>query len=141
MYIYENAAKGGVYHCAKNYFLSFSHFWFATPQEVLQADWQEVWHSPQPPVATLFTISLVSIVLILLISITPILKASKLETAYLHSKYYHTKPLMSRIITLKNPTSHILQDALIHQSTTPLTTNFRYLLTNNVLCCTIVLVQ
>ncbi len=34
---------------AKNYFAAFSHFWFATPQEVLQADWQEVWHSPQPP--------------------------------------------------------------------------------------------
>ena len=27
----------------------FSHFWLATVQEVLQADWQEVWHSPQPP--------------------------------------------------------------------------------------------
>jgi len=32
-----------------NYLLLFSHFWFATPQLVLQADWQEVWHSPQPP--------------------------------------------------------------------------------------------
>lgn len=34
-----------------NYLLSlhFSHCWFATPQEVLHADWQEVWHSPQPP--------------------------------------------------------------------------------------------
>jgi len=31
------------------YFLSCSHFWFATEQEVLLADWQEVWHSPQPP--------------------------------------------------------------------------------------------
>jgi len=32
------------------YFLSdFSHFWFAMPQLVLQADWQEVWHSPHPP--------------------------------------------------------------------------------------------
>ena len=30
-------------------YLLFSHFWFATPQLVLQADWQEVWHSPQPP--------------------------------------------------------------------------------------------
>ena len=29
-----------------SYLLLFSHFWFATPQEVLQADWQEVWHSP-----------------------------------------------------------------------------------------------
>ncbi len=30
---------------------SFSHFWFATVQEVLQADWQEAWHLPQPPLA------------------------------------------------------------------------------------------
>jgi succinate-acetate transporter protein len=29
------------------YFLS--HFWLATVQEVLQADWQDAWHSPQPP--------------------------------------------------------------------------------------------
>ena len=34
----------------RNYLLC-SHFWFATVQEVLQADWQEVWHSPQPPCA------------------------------------------------------------------------------------------
>ena len=33
-----------------NYFLSlFSHAWLAIPQLVLQADWQDVWHSPQPP--------------------------------------------------------------------------------------------
>ena len=31
----------------------FSHFWLAIPQLVLQADWQEVWHSPQPPLAAL----------------------------------------------------------------------------------------
>ena len=34
----------------RNYFVSlFSHCWFAMPQLVLQADWQDVWHSPQPP--------------------------------------------------------------------------------------------
>ena len=35
-----------------NYLLSFSAFsqvWLAIPQLVLQADWQEVWHSPHPP--------------------------------------------------------------------------------------------
>jgi hypothetical protein len=32
-----------------NYLLSFSQAWLAMPQLVLQADWQEVWHSPQPP--------------------------------------------------------------------------------------------
>ena len=38
------------YGCEKpRHFADFSHFWLATPQEVLQADWQEVWHSPQPP--------------------------------------------------------------------------------------------
>jgi hypothetical protein len=38
--------KAGVY---LNYLL-LSQLWLMTPQEVLQADWQEVWHSPQPPV-------------------------------------------------------------------------------------------
>jgi len=32
----------------------FSQDWFATVQDVLHADWQDVWHSPQPPVASVF---------------------------------------------------------------------------------------
>ena len=56
-------AKGGI-RFVRNYLLLFSHFWLATPQEVLQADWQEVWHSPQPPVTTLLVRSRVAIVLI-----------------------------------------------------------------------------
>lgn len=32
----------------------FSQLWFPTVQLVLQADWQEVWHSPQPPFFTVF---------------------------------------------------------------------------------------
>ena len=35
-------------------YLLLSQLWLITPQEVLQADWQEVWHSPQPPVFTVF---------------------------------------------------------------------------------------
>jgi hypothetical protein len=31
-----------------------SHFWFATVQLVLHADWQDVWHSPQPDLARSF---------------------------------------------------------------------------------------
>ena len=27
----------------------FSQTWLPTVQEVLQADWQDAWHSPQPP--------------------------------------------------------------------------------------------
>jgi len=37
----------------------------ATPQEVLQADWQEVWHCPQPPFSELSESILVLIVIIL----------------------------------------------------------------------------
>ena len=47
-----------------DYLRHFSQGWFATPQDVLHADWQEVWHSPQPPSFVLLTISLVLIVLI-----------------------------------------------------------------------------
>ena len=49
-----------------NYLLSLllSHFWFAIPQLVLQADWQEVWHSPQPPFFALSHRLRVSMVLI-----------------------------------------------------------------------------
>lgn len=51
-----------------NYLFSlFSHFWFATPQLVLQADWQEVWHSPQPPFLALSQRLRVSRVFILFI--------------------------------------------------------------------------
>ena len=31
-----------------------SHVWFPTVQDVLQADWHDVWHSPQPPFLTVF---------------------------------------------------------------------------------------
>ena len=34
---------------AASYFAAFSQLWFPTVQEVLHADWQEVWHSPHPP--------------------------------------------------------------------------------------------
>ena len=54
-----------------NYLLVFSHFWLAIPQLVLQADWQEVWHSPQPPFLALshrFRVSRVLILSILLLS-------------------------------------------------------------------------
>ncbi len=49
-----------------------SHFWLATPQEVLQADWQEVWHSPQPPFLALSQRLRVSKVLILFMISPPI---------------------------------------------------------------------
>ena len=34
---------------ARYYLLAFSQLWLPTVQEVLHADWQEVWHSPHPP--------------------------------------------------------------------------------------------
>ena len=55
-----------------DYLLSFvlSHFWFAIPQLVLQADWQDVWHSPQPPFLALSHKLRVSIVLMCFIIFT-----------------------------------------------------------------------
>jgi hypothetical protein len=63
---------GGIRESA-DYFsaFAFSHFWFATPQLVLQALWQEVWHSPQPPSLALLQRSRVSRVFILFICISP----------------------------------------------------------------------
>jgi hypothetical protein len=42
----------------------FSHCWFAIPQLVLQADWQDVWHSPHPPFSSDLFMSLVFNVMI-----------------------------------------------------------------------------
>jgi len=53
------------------YLLSlFSQDWLAIPQLVLQADWQEVWHSPQPPFFALSQRSRVSMVLMCFIQKT-----------------------------------------------------------------------
>ena len=63
---------------AIDYLLVFSHFWFATPQLVLQADWQEVWHSPQPPFLALSHRLRVSRVLILsIICISDLLNSNR----------------------------------------------------------------
>ena len=57
-----------------NYSSVFSQDWFATPQLVLQADWQDVWHSPQPPFFALSHKERVSNVLILSMILSPIIK-------------------------------------------------------------------
>lgn len=54
------------------YYLLVSHFWFATVQLVLQADWQDVWHSPQPPFLTLFDSAAPAKVLICFILFPPL---------------------------------------------------------------------
>jgi len=33
-----------------------AHFWLATVQDVLHADWQEAWHSPQPAPTARFAV-------------------------------------------------------------------------------------
>jgi len=51
----------------KNYLLC-SQTWLPTVQEVLQADWQEAGHSPQPPVRkVLFNIALLTVLMCFLI--------------------------------------------------------------------------
>jgi hypothetical protein len=67
LYGIKNAANSGSISIIlkTNYFSVFSHAWFATPQLVLHADWQEVWHSPHPPFFALSHKLRVSSVLIL----------------------------------------------------------------------------
>lgn len=69
-----NRQKGQPYAapkpCILKVYLLASHCWLAIVQEVLQADWQDVWHLPQPPFAAVsFKLALL-IVLICFISIT-----------------------------------------------------------------------
>ena len=53
----------------KNY---FSHFWLATVQDVLQADWQDAWHSPQPPLDALsFKFALFKVFICFIATFTP----------------------------------------------------------------------
>jgi hypothetical protein len=70
---------------------SFSQGWLETPQEVLQADWQEVWHSPQPPVISLCRRSRVSMVLILFIFF-------HLPDVYFQKLTYHNAVILSMFI-------------------------------------------
>ena len=70
------AAEGFV--LLRNYLLC-SQTWLPTVQEVLQADWQEAGHSPQPPVRRVFfSIALLTVWICFLMCIT-----SK-------SKYYYS---------------------------------------------------
>ena len=87
---------GGTFHRQINYFSVFSHFWFATPQLVLQADWQDVWHSPHPPFFALSHRLRVSRVLILSILSTPFYKDSIMLF------HYHFKILSHPFIVVKN---------------------------------------
>ena len=59
-----------------DHYFVFSHFWFAIPQEVLHADWQDVWHSPQPSLRTLSFMFFVLIVLILFIVLSLLVETS-----------------------------------------------------------------
>ena len=82
---------------SKDYLLSFllSHCWLAMPQLVLQADWQEVWHSPHPPFFALAQRFFVSIVLMCFIRFLRILFTLEL---------YHKRKTMSiRLIKIFSP--------------------------------------
>ena len=79
---------GGTFGCYLLFFL-FSHCWFAMPQLVLQADWQDVWHSPQPPFLALsqrFFVSRVLMGFITLSSGFPYFRSDACAARYKHSK-------------------------------------------------------
>ena len=57
---------------ARSAYLQFSQVWFPTVQEVLHADWQDVWHSPHPPFLSVFCNFLVFNVFTCFIRISPL---------------------------------------------------------------------
>ena len=72
---------------------SFWHFWFATVQEVLQADWQEAWHSPQPPLAQLsFRFALFKVLtwLIVVSSFLPRFYSTEMASTSILMPLYHS---------------------------------------------------
>ena len=52
-------------------YLNFSQDWLATVTDVLQADWQDAWHLPQPPPSTVSLSNFVFTVLICFMQTTP----------------------------------------------------------------------
>ena len=90
-----------------DYLLVFSHFWLATPQLVLQADWQEVWHSPQPPFLALSQRLRVSMVLICVM-----LNSSTYFNDYIIAE---EAPVVNRLVRFftRNPFLDILLSAVL----------------------------
>ena len=59
-----------------------SHFWLPTVQDVLHADWHEVWHSPQPPFFSVFCNFLVFKVFTCFIIISPLSLFGKIPSIF-----------------------------------------------------------
>ena len=98
-----------------NYLLSLalSHFWFAIPQLVLQADWQEVWHSPQPPFLALSHRLRVSIVLICSIispSILDLGESSLAQSIMSVNHIFHTFQIITQCAPFRKPRTLALEN-------------------------------
>ena len=74
----------------------FSQAWFPTVQDVLHADWHEVWHSPHPPFFALFGKFFVFNVLICFMVILP----SSLQICFIisHDIIFVKQKFISRYI-------------------------------------------
>jgi len=60
--------------CQTYLFIAFSQRWFATPQDVLHADWQDVWHAPHPPCfAVSISVRVLSVTILFMINISSVI--------------------------------------------------------------------
>jgi hypothetical protein len=48
----------------------FSHSWLATVHDVLQADWHEVWHSPQPLPLVVFNVGFAIVLICFILNVS-----------------------------------------------------------------------
>lgn len=93
-------------------YFAFSQVWFPTVQDVLHADWQDVWHSPHPPFLTvLFSVCVFSVLMCFIF--TPPNFAHIAFVIIAHTarflKYFFTHP--SGFSSCNHPTKHSTSDA------------------------------
>jgi hypothetical protein len=79
---------------------TFSHSWFATVQEVLQADWHEVWHSPQPLPSVSFSVPFAMVLICFILSSFPTYRPSQQAQDNNRSNNKHAARILS---TGENP--------------------------------------
>ena len=81
---------------ARSAYLQFSQVWFPTVQDVLQADWQDVWHSLHPPFFIVSFKLLPVNVLICFILITSCLNFAMCSLKISRAHYSTIKPSISK---------------------------------------------
>lgn len=89
-------------------YLIFSQLWLPTVQDVLHADWQDVWHSPQPPFLALLQRFLVLRVVILFIICISVSLMMQFTVSLYHNKFPLSTVLLDFLSYFNSQISSVL---------------------------------